>query len=394
MIRTILPLLLTTVSIPFNMLGQEDTSSIISQIREKSKLVDRILNEEQFRFQFVLTTIVKDSAAVNLTTESHLHNRYHYPASTVKLPVALLTMEKLNTHSLSLESIPKIHRDVHCGNMTYVDRSESGTIDFKEMIRELIVVSDNHYFNTLFHYLTPTVIREKLQKKGLNSTKIYRCFNGCEFPGSLLTNGLHITDNELRKTHYQAPSRMDLSEFSAAYVYDSTKLLGSKHEYRRDIVPGPFDFNYNLDFPLDELHETMVRLVFPGQFDEEQQWHIRAEDRDFLMKSLREVPSDLRKSQYTETKHYPDNVFKYIVKGDNNPAYDHVISYSKIGISYGFVTETAYVVDTKRGIEYVLTASIYVNANDVVNDGIYEYEAIARPALAQFGQLILEALSE
>lgn len=83
-------------------------------------------------------------------------------------------------------------------------------------------------------------------------------------------------------------------------------------------------------------------------------------------------------------------MYKYLVHGDENSKYDSVITYSKLGLSYGFVTETAYVHDPATNRHYVLTLNLYVNSNDTVNDGKYEYEELARPFLARFGQLLLE----
>lgn len=49
-----------------------------------------------------------------------------------------------------------------------------------------------------------------------------------------------------------------------------------------------------------------------------------------------------------------------------------------------------YIVDYPEGIEFILAATAYANANDTFNDGIYECETIGYPFLRGLGQAIYE----
>ena len=120
-------------------------------------------------------------------------------------------------------------------------------------------------------------------------------------------------------------------------------------------------------------------------------WKISAKERSFLLKSLGFYPKELKLKPYNDTTQYPDNLLKYIAVGDQkNNTENNVRTFSKIGISYGFITETAYVVDFEKKIDFFISASIYVNENKIINDNIYEYESIARPFLSRLGNLIIE----
>jgi hypothetical protein len=46
--------------------------------------------------------------------------------------------------------------------------------------------------------------------------------------------------------------------------------------------------------------------------------------------------------------------------------------------------------DTVNKVEFFLSASIYVNKNEILNDGIYEYDAIGFPFLHQLFNKIYE----
>lgn len=359
----------------------------------KDTLVDHVLdNREKYRFQFMLTEIVGTDSTLYLgkTHDFSVPQWYFYPASMVKLPTALLSLEKLNEIGFSTQAILKFNQDFECGNMRFIDESRRSNLTFEKMIRELIIVSNNTYYNSLYHFLTPQRINKELLQKELSQTKIYKDFSGCEIPLNLRTHSFTVEEQKSEKTFKQEESHLELIEFAQNYRYDPTKLMGSKNEYRGDIVDGPFDFNYNLEYPLNDIHSTTMRLFFPAFFNENQRWNIREKDRELLIEAMKSVPSDLGEKKYFDQRKYPDNLYKYIVHGDGNTQFDDVLTYGKIGISYGFVTESAYVVDPKTGKRFVLTASMYVNSNDTVNDGKYEYEEIARPFLARFGQLILE----
>jgi hypothetical protein len=59
-----------------------------------------------------------------------------------------------------------------------------------------------------------------------------------------------------------------------------------------------------------------------------------------------------------------------------------------VGYAYGYLTDNAYIIDTKNNIEYILTATIHVNANEIYNDDAYEYETLGIPFLAALGREI------
>ncbi|MEN8792886.1 MAG: hypothetical protein ABF294_00345, partial [Flavobacteriales bacterium] len=73
----------------------------------------------------------------------------------------------------------------------------------------------------------------------------------------------------------------------------------------------------------------------------------------------------------------PDNYHKFSDLGYSIIPKD-ILIYSKIGISYGFVTESSFFEVIENGVKFGLTYSIYVNKNNIINDSYYEYEKTAR----------------
>ena len=60
--------------------------------------------------------------------------------------------------------------------------------------------------------------------------------------------------------------------------------------------------------------------------------------------------------------------------------------YNKVGMAYGFLIDNAYIIDTDSGLEFFLSAVIYVNSNGVLNDDDYEYEELGLPFLSALGK--------
>jgi hypothetical protein len=61
-----------------------------------------------------------------------------------------------------------------------------------------------------------------------------------------------------------------------------------------------------------------------------------------------------------------------------------------VGWAYGFLTDASYVADFKNKVEYMLSATVYVNSDGILNDNKYEYESVGHPFLYQLGQTIYQ----
>ncbi|MGG2329544.1 hypothetical protein ACE40V_24645, partial [Salmonella enterica] len=64
--------------------------------------------------------------------------------------------------------------------------------------------------------------------------------------------------------------------------------------------------------------------------------------------------------------------------------------FNKPGWAYGFMTDVSYVVDFENNVEFMLSATIYVNSDGVVNDDKYDETTVGAPFLYQLGQTIYQ----
>jgi len=66
----------------------------------------------------------------------------------------------------------------------------------------------------------------------------------------------------------------------------------------------------------------------------------------------------------------------------------HVRIFDKIGDSYGFNIDNAYIVDFKNKVEFMLTVVAQSNDAQIYNTNKYEYKTVTLPFMKNLGQLI------
>lgn len=114
------------------------------------------LAQHEVQVLFTEVTRMQDGSTVFQDDEFQVTDRrYHYPASTVKFPVALLALEKLQED----DRIDRYTRFTVMG--------ESSGSSFTNELIELFVVSDNQAYNRLFEFLGKDEINQRLSEKGL-----------------------------------------------------------------------------------------------------------------------------------------------------------------------------------------------------------------------------------
>ena len=83
-----------------------------------------------------------------------------------------------------------------------------------------------------------------------------------------------------------------------------------------------------------------------------------------------------------DTVHFWSNYCKFLYYGSQKIKPDsNIIIFNKVGDAYGFLTDVAYIMDTNKKIEFMLSATIYCNEDGILNDDKYDYETIGFPFL-------------
>lgn len=78
--------------------------------------------------------------------------------------------------------------------------------------------------------------------------------------------------------------------------------------------------------------------------------------------------------------------FFFFGKNHNIPSYIRV--FNKVGWAYGFMTDISYVADFKNKVEFMLSATVYLNSDEILNDNKYDYDTLGYPFMYALGQTI------
>ena len=351
-------------------------NNVLKQVSSSrnSKLAPVFKNAQKYELQIIYSRIIRKNGKIQFKDYKYRVDpeAYFYPASTVKLPVAVLSLEKLN--KLNEDGI-NIDR-----NTRYHFENDSVDHQISEDIQAIFAVSDNDAYNRLFEFLGQDYINSKLKSKMLAPVRISHRFSG-EGSADTLTKQI-IFDSE--NGQYRLPVTNNVKADSLE-IYDMIKGKGYMKDGEK--IEEPFSFAYKNYFPLETQHNLMKRLFFPENFEEQQLFEISSEDMTFLKKAMVTLPREL---DYEESEFY-DSYGKFFMYGDSKDRIpNHVKIYNKVGYAYGTLTETAFIKDEKNDVEFLLSATLLVNENQIFNDNNYEYESLGIPFLAELGRQIYQ----
>ena len=293
---------------------------------------------------------------------------YFYPASTVKFPIAILALEKLNKNNL-------VDR-----NTVFNVEGDSLKTTFANEVKKIFAVSDNKAYTRLFEYLGQDYITEQLQKRGITSRISHR-FSDPK-PYSLETKPLHFYKNDSvifsTKSSVNKPIKnLDLKK----------TIKGVGYMANDSLVKEPMSFSLKNYIPITSLHNMMKQLQFPELFIEQERFHLTKEDRNYVLEMMQILPRD---ANYDAEEYY-DSYGKFYVFGDSKePIPNDIKIYNKVGYAYGYLTDCSFIINKKTNKKYIITSTIHVNNNQIFNDGVYEYDAVGIPFLTELGRELIK----
>lgn len=314
---------------------------------------------------------------------------YFNPASMVKMPLALLALEKLNT--LKSKGINKHTTIVFDSSQAWQhplheDTTKTdGRPTIAHLIKRAFLISENDPYNRLYQFVGQGETNRNLHLKGYNDVRITRQFLGLTPEQNRYTNAVRFLNKDGNLIYQQPPAyNTDSFDFSL------TIKLGKAHMNRAGkIVNEPFDFTVHNNLSLESMQQMLQSVLFPLSVKKKQRFTLSEDDYRFLYQYLSQYPSETPDPKYDEKKFY-DSYVKFFFRDSTHLMPPHVRVFNKVGWSYGFLTDVSYVVDFENKVEFMLAATLYVNEDEILNDGKYEYEQVGHPFLYQLGQTIYQ----
>lgn len=338
-----------------------------SVLASTNQNIKRIMDSvAQYEVQIRYTQIDRKGDTITFTDYDFQvdSNNYFYPASTVKFPIAVLALERLNqVDTLNM-------------NTRFYVEGDSVETTFAKAVSEIFSVSDNDANNRLVELLGQDAINSGLHSKGIKPVRIAHRLG--YHSDDLATKPLIIYLNDSTTATYEGsintsakPLELNRIQKGIGYYEDG------------ELIEEPFDFSLKNHYPIDAQHGILKRVIFPQNFNASERFNLSEEQHEYLLKTMHTVPKMVG---YDPVDYY-DGYCKFFMYGDTKediPA--NIKIYNKVGFAYGTLTDCAYITDTKNDVEFLLTATILVNKDGVFNDDNYEYDEVGIPFLAELGR--------
>ena len=374
--------------------AQVNTSFIESLMRQKPEQFGEILNNpNEYRVQLFYTQIDRDKNNVPHFKEFSYRlnpSEYFYPASTVKMPLAILALDKLNTLN-----IPGVNKST----MMYYDSvgarqeiiynnpySINGKQNIEQAIKEIFLVSDNNAANRLFEFVGQESIHSKLAEKGYNDAYIRnRLELGRTQEESRQTQAIDFFDDNGKKIYHQD------AQYNKQLLPNYNAFLGKGHYNNDDsLVMKPLDFSVKNRIYLNDLHHILQSVIFYDQTPIKNRFNLTKDDRQFLLKWMHTLPTESQYPTYDPVEYWPAYCKFMFMGSEKTPVPSNIKIYNKVGDAYGFLLDITYIIDTVNKVEFILSGVIYCNKDGIINDSKYDYDNIGYPFYKNMGRLIYD----
>ena len=191
-----------------------------------------------YEVQVLFSEVVRDEKGQVSFKEDQFQvndNNYFYPASSVKLPIAILALEALNETKVLDKYTP------------YKIEGDSVISTFAKDIIEIFAVSSNAASNRLFEFLGQDDINRRLNAKGIPARISHRL--STPNSGNLVTKGLSFYNDEeiIFKTE-------PLHNLAIAPLHLNLIKKGIGYTVGDSLIHQPMDFSDKNYLPIRSLH--------------------------------------------------------------------------------------------------------------------------------------------
>jgi hypothetical protein len=364
-------------------------SFLVRLLREHaSPSLLRVLDKpDSFHYQLIYTRIDRDNNNYPHFTNFAYRldpSDYFNPASTVKMPLAFLALEKLDSLHIDKETA-MLTDSAYSGQTTaFADTSSAnGLPSVAQYIRKIFLVSDNEAYNRLYEFLGQETINRRLHELGYPNIRITRRFVPMTEEENRHTNPIRFVLDG--KTLY----RQDAVASRFAFDFPHPIFYGNAYYDRHDsLIHAPMEFTRHNNFPLADARDILQSVLFPESVPASRRFRLSTADYRFLYQYMSELPHESTHPRY-DTAEFFDSYTKFFwFKAGHRPIPPYIRVFNKPGWSYGFLTDIAYVADFEHMVEFMLAGTIYTNGDGVLNDDKYDYEEIGYPFFQEVGEIL------
>ena len=390
--KTLKLILIFSLCLPAMIHAQEN---IIEQLLQANPIYFKHLtdNPSKYRLQILYTQIDRDANnQAKFTTHVYRVDatEYFYPASTVKLAASVLALEKINKLKIGKSTTFQTLKNRPTQLEILTDSSAAnGKPSIEHYIKKILLVSDNEAYNRLYEFLGQKDFNKTMASKGFEGVRFtHRLQTSIPILENQYTNPVQFT-NEQGEVIWQQKERFNKNQIVAKTPIILGK--GVMNDSGR-IIPHPVNFSFKNAFPLQTQHDFLKRLMFPTSFDKSERFKLTNDDYAFLHRYMSEYPTESKYPNYSADSTFGPAYCKFLYYGGDKKAVmnPNIRIFNKVGDAYGFLNDNAYFVDFKNKVEFMVTATIYCNEDEIFNDDIYDYDTIGYPFFKHLGEVIYQ----
>ncbi len=334
----------------------------------------------EYRVQILAQYRKKGAKQWQMSSWQLTPERWFSTASVAKMPIALLACEKIAALGLGLDA--KIgFTQPPIGGEWPTDEP-----DFEALSRTLsriFTISENPPFNRLYDFLGVDAMHERLTALGYPSARLISRMSAPVVDNARTRAG-QVQDANGGML-FAFPERVGSIR---PFVYGEALVGKGFMADDGGIVPGPHDFSKANFISLEDTQQMLKAIVFPESVPVAQRWAIPEPMRRQLLEIMARMPRESTDPVYDATEYY-DGYARFFMIGDgkaDKPGGLHLVG--KVGEAYGYLTDVEYISEHGSDLELLLSANIYVNADGIFNDDVYEYETLGYPFLAALGRAV------
>jgi hypothetical protein len=372
--------------------SQEKNTRLLLKLFKKEKLFDSILkNPGIYDIQIIYTQInrKKDKTSFIDCYYNVDKNKYFYPSGAVFLPAAALVLEKINElskeYDINRERYVKIDNALTQEIMIYHDASsENNYVSFANLIKNMLVSGDRRSYNFCYDFLDQRYYNERMHSLGYVDSWFlhkYKHAPGVSRQSNNVTffrtdvRGYYIDIIHLKRHPTIIPFYsiyVKKGEYNPDDYYSNRAKIHLGKGFVRDgaVVDSAMDFTAYNKFTIENMHDFMKMLAFPEEHGN--RLNLSEDDYAFLFRQMM----------------VNDSSSNYIMNDRlNDPS---IKIFNNSGKGMGFMIDNAYIVDTRNGVDFLLTVVLKCNKTDIFGEEYYEYEKTGLSLMRNIGNLIHE----
>ena len=365
-----------------------EANPIKSSFRKNDFLKEIIKEKEDYEIQILLTKIDQYNSKVDFQEYKYQldDNKYFYPASTIKLPIVVLTLKKINElrskgSEITLKSKITLNYKDDYSELVVRDSITS----FQNLIADVFLVSDNSASNILIDFIGYNYFNHEMENAGFDKTYLNHKFNPDPYVNSTwqisdLDNNLISSLNDDQKIIKADDKTIGLEK-------------GERRYFKGEILDESLNFSEKNRSSITDMHHLIKYIFYPEIFDITNTFNLNVEDYDFLRYWMSRFTYEDIGEKFIGDEKFFETYNKFFIHGDEQSVSNEQIRvYNKIGQAYGTSIDNGLIKNYQDNVEFILTATIYTNKNKVINDNLYEYDDLAVPFLAKLSRAIYNEL--